>query len=58
MSIPWRVLLSKPPVVALIVCHFCHSWGIFILATWMPTYYHEVHEANKAKSLGKLAWSW
>lgn len=41
-KIPWRELLSKPPVWALIVSHFCHNWGTFILLTWMPTYYNQV----------------
>jgi ACS family sodium-dependent inorganic phosphate cotransporter len=41
-SIPWRLLLSKPATWALIVSHFCHNWGTFILLTWMPTYYNQV----------------
>ena len=41
-SIPWKLLLSKPPVWALILSHFCHNWGTFILLTWMPTYYNQV----------------
>nr|GLL33375.1 sodium-dependent phosphate transport protein 1, chloroplastic [Ipomoea trifida] len=51
-SIPWKQILSKPPVWALIVSHFCHNWGTFILLTWMPTYYHQVFpSAAKAISL-------
>ena len=41
-SIPWKLLLSKPAVWALIGSHFCHNWGTFILLTWMPTYYNQV----------------
>jgi len=41
-SIPWKLLLSKKPVWALIASHFCHNWGTFILLTWMPTYYNQV----------------
>lgn len=41
-SIPWRLILSKAPVWALIISHFCHNWGTFILLTWMPTYYNQV----------------
>jgi MFS transporter, ACS family, solute carrier family 17 (sodium-dependent inorganic phosphate cotransporter), other len=41
-GIPWRRLLSQPATWALIVCHFCHNWGTFILLTWMPTYYNQV----------------
>jgi ACS family sodium-dependent inorganic phosphate cotransporter len=41
-KIPWRLLLSRKEVWAIIVCHFCHNWGTFILLTWMPTYYNQV----------------
>ncbi len=41
-SIPWKLILSKKPVWALITSHFCHNWGTFILLTWMPTYYNQV----------------
>ena len=41
-SIPWKKLLTRAPVWALIVSHFCHNWGTFILLTWMPTYYNQV----------------
>lgn len=41
-NIPWKLILSKAPVWALIISHFCHNWGTFILLTWMPTYYSQV----------------
>ncbi|GKV48976.1 hypothetical protein SLEP1_g55748 [Rubroshorea leprosula] len=40
-TIPWSLILSKPPLWALIVSHFCHNWGTFVLLTWMPTYHHQ-----------------
>lgn len=49
-TIPWGVILSKPPVWALIACHFCHNWGTFILLTWMPTYYNQVLKFNLTES--------
>lgn len=42
--------MSKSPVWALIVCHFCHNWGTFILLTWMPTYYNQVLKFNLTES--------
>ncbi|KAM2667206.1 hypothetical protein EV2_018925 [Malus domestica] len=48
--IPWKLILSKPPVWTLIVCHFCHNWGTFILLTWMPTYYNQVLKSNLTES--------
>eukprot|EP00262_Sarcandra_glabra_P020929 TRINITY_DN852_c0_g2_i1.p1 TRINITY_DN852_c0_g2~~TRINITY_DN852_c0_g2_i1.p1 ORF type:complete len:453 (+),score=55.56 TRINITY_DN852_c0_g2_i1:174-1361(+) len=49
-TIPWRLILSKPPVWALIISHFCHNWGTFILLTWMPTYYNQVLKFNLTES--------
>ncbi|KAI7733646.1 hypothetical protein M8C21_028589, partial [Ambrosia artemisiifolia] len=49
-SIPWKLILSKAPVWALIVSHFCHNWGTFILLTWMPTYYNQVLKFNLTES--------
>ncbi|RLN22685.1 sialin [Panicum miliaceum] len=49
-TIPWKLILSKPPVWALIVSHFCHNWGTFILLTWMPTYYNQVLKFNLMES--------
>ncbi|KAI9109082.1 hypothetical protein K1719_019705 [Acacia pycnantha] len=49
-NIPWGLILSKAPVWALIVSHFCHNWGTFILLTWMPTYYNQVLKFNLTES--------
>ncbi|KAK9035865.1 hypothetical protein V6N11_077890 [Hibiscus sabdariffa] len=49
-DIPWRLILSKAPVWALIISHFCHNWGTFILLTWMPTYYNQVLKFNLTES--------
>ncbi|KAH9731924.1 Ascorbate transporter [Citrus sinensis] len=43
--IPWKLILSKAPVWALIISHFCHNWGTFILLTWMPTYYNQIMQS-------------
>ncbi|KAG9135421.1 hypothetical protein Leryth_007186 [Lithospermum erythrorhizon] len=49
-TIPWKLILSKGPVWALIISHFCHNWGTFILLTWMPTYYNQVLKFNLTES--------
>ncbi|XP_022896385.1 ascorbate transporter, chloroplastic isoform X1 [Olea europaea var. sylvestris] len=49
-EIPWKIILSKAPVWALIITHFCHNWGTFILLTWMPTYYNQVLKFNLTES--------
>lgn len=40
---PWRTLLTKAPVWALIINHFCNSWGFFMFLTWLPTYLVKAH---------------
>jgi len=41
VAIPWRLLLSKPAVWALIVNHFCSNWVLYILLAWLPSYFHD-----------------
>lgn len=41
VAIPWRVLLSKPAVWALIINHFCSNWVLYILLAWLPSYFHD-----------------
>jgi ACS family sodium-dependent inorganic phosphate cotransporter len=38
---PWGVLLRTPLVVAVIVAHFCHNWALYILVSWLPSYFSE-----------------
>ncbi|KAG6786784.1 hypothetical protein POTOM_008400 [Populus tomentosa] len=45
--IPWKLILSKAPVWALIISRFCHNWGTFVLLTWMPTYYSQSSQQIK-----------
>lgn len=40
---PWKEIITKPPVLALIINHFCSSWAFFLFLTWMPTYLVSAH---------------
>jgi MFS family permease len=42
-SVPWKDLLTRAPVWALIINHFCVSWGFFMFLTWLPTYLVKAH---------------
>lgn len=42
-KMPWRSILTQAPVWALIINHFCVSWGFFMFLTWLPTYLVKVH---------------
>lgn len=46
-------------VWAIILSHFCHNWGTFILLTWMPSYYSQVLGLDLASSgtLSCLPWA-
>jgi ACS family sodium-dependent inorganic phosphate cotransporter len=39
--IPWKLLLSKKPVWAIIINHFCSDWGFYVILSWLPTYFHQ-----------------
>ncbi|RIA92786.1 major facilitator superfamily domain-containing protein [Glomus cerebriforme] len=52
--IPWRLILSRREVWAILVAYFCHSWGFFILLNWLPTYYLD-HFGVDIKYLGYFA---
>jgi ACS family sodium-dependent inorganic phosphate cotransporter len=38
-SIPWRTLLTRKPVWAIIIAHFCNNWGLYVLLSWLPSYF-------------------
>jgi MFS transporter, ACS family, solute carrier family 17 (sodium-dependent inorganic phosphate cotransporter), other len=38
VRIPWRLLLSKAPIWAIIINHFCVNWGNYVILSWLPTY--------------------
>lgn len=40
-KVPWGKLLSEPATWAIIVAHFCTTWGYFVLLTWLPTYFNQ-----------------
>ncbi len=42
-SVPWKDLLTRAPVWALVINHFCVSWGFFMFLTWLPTYLVKAH---------------
>jgi len=39
VDIPWRLIFSKAPVWAIIVGHFCNNWGLYVLLSWLPSYF-------------------
>jgi MFS family permease len=40
--VPWREILTSPPVLAVIVSKFCGGWTYFTLLSKLPAYLHDV----------------
>jgi MFS transporter, ACS family, solute carrier family 17 (sodium-dependent inorganic phosphate cotransporter), other len=57
-SVPWRALLSNKATWAIIVAHFCCTWGYFVLNAWLPTFLNQQLGFDLASSafLSVLPW--
>ncbi|KAJ6819352.1 putative anion transporter 3, chloroplastic [Iris pallida] len=49
---PFRKLLSKLPTWALISANAMHSWGFFVILSWMPIYFNTIYHVD----LRQAAW--
>ncbi|KAI7729690.1 hypothetical protein M8C21_000978 [Ambrosia artemisiifolia] len=49
---PFRRLLSKLPTWSLIVANSMHSWGFFVILSWMPIYFKTIYHVD----LRQAAW--
>ena len=38
-AIPWREILTQKPVWAIIIAHFSNNWGLYVLLSWLPSYF-------------------
>ncbi len=38
-SVPWKKLLSKRSIQVIFLAHFCNNWGLYVLLSWMPSYF-------------------
>ena len=47
---PWRLFLRAPPVWALAAAHFAHNWTLYMLVSWLPSYFRESHGLGIASS--------
>jgi ACS family sodium-dependent inorganic phosphate cotransporter len=48
--VPWRLLLTKSAVWALVFNHFCSTWTLYLLLSWVPSYFMDVHQIGIAQS--------
>jgi ACS family sodium-dependent inorganic phosphate cotransporter len=40
--VPWRLLLLRAPVWAMVSGHFATTWSLYVLLSWLPSYFKEV----------------
>jgi ACS family sodium-dependent inorganic phosphate cotransporter len=47
---PWRRLLGSSALWAIVVAVFCANWTVYMLLSWLPSYFREVHGLSVADS--------
>ncbi len=50
VATPWRQLLGHPAVWALMINHFCSTWVLYLMLTWLPSYFRDVQHLGIASS--------
>ena len=48
--IPWRRLLLSRPVLAIVVGQFANGWTLYVLLSWLPSYFRDVQGLSIANS--------
>jgi ACS family sodium-dependent inorganic phosphate cotransporter len=38
---PWRRMLGSPLVLAFVGAHFGHNWALYVLISWLPSFFHD-----------------
>lgn len=57
-TVPWGQLLGNGATWAIVVAHFCCTWGFFVLSAWLPTFLNQELGFNLSSSafLSVLPW--
>lgn len=42
-KIPWKKFFTSAPVWAIIIAAFATNWGLYMLLSWLPSYFAKVH---------------
>ncbi len=46
--VPWRRLLLRGPFWAAVTAHFASVWTLYVLLSWLPSYFRDVHGVSIA----------
>lgn len=57
-AIPWRALLGSPSTWSLIAAQFATTWTLFVLLSWLPSYFRDVQKLTAASAglFSSLPW--
>jgi ACS family sodium-dependent inorganic phosphate cotransporter len=42
-AVPWGRILRSASVWVLVFNHFCSNWGFYVILSWLPRYFADVH---------------
>ena len=48
--IPWRRLFAHRAVWAIVINHFCANWTLYLMLSWLPSYFRDVQHLSIAGS--------
>jgi MFS family permease len=48
--VPWRRLLLSRPVLAIVISQFANAWTLYMLLSWLPSYFRDVQGLSIANS--------
>jgi ACS family sodium-dependent inorganic phosphate cotransporter len=48
--VPWRRLLLSRPVLAIVISQFANAWTLYMLLSWLPSYFRDVQGLSTANS--------
>lgn len=49
-TVPWKLLFSHSAVWALVINHFCANWTLYLMLTWLPSYFRDAQHMSIAGS--------
>jgi ACS family sodium-dependent inorganic phosphate cotransporter len=50
LAVPWKHLLQTRAFWALFVNHFCSNWALYVLLTWLPSYFRSTQNLSIANA--------
>ncbi|NIB41702.1 ACS family MFS transporter [Pseudomaricurvus alkylphenolicus] len=57
-SIPWRLMLTQPAVLAVFAVAFTYGWTSYTFVAWLPSYFNDVYQVSLASAGLYAAGSW